>query len=581
MATETDRPAKNWRRLIAWSVPALAVGCLLPAIRGVEARAAVSDAAVLLLDGDSAAVRDRLAGVSGTAARAARCIADVLDGRSAAPSGSELETLDGDAFSLPLLIRAAFSRGDFGETLRLAGLAEALGQDALPLVAAAALIEAGNADEAHDLVAAEPLPPGRLAESVVRHLRDPPPPETLVLRDRSGRRLGALAGGELELAAGVRPELVPRAAAEVASSWSRSAGSVRLSIDLELAAAAYDAFGRYYRGSIVLLDARNGEILAAVSDRRTFRAGGTAAFEQMREPASIAKLITTTAALRAGIDPDAELAKMRCRGHQSYGGELLYCPYIAGPLRGLDRALAVSCNVGFANLGVRVGWRGMVGEHRRFGFDTALGPFRGGRVVTHRGSDRRLADLSIGLEESEITPLHAALLAAVMANGGVMPSPTLVVSADGRLGFHPHPVAAAAGRRVIEPEWIPEVLGAMEVVARRGTASHLAPPGFPVAMKTGTASHPRYGFHVNYIGVGPMPEPWLAFCVRITDRPTSRKVRMAARDVSRRFLRNLARIAHRRGWVDQPPPDPRPRLAVLEDGGTSSRPSRPAALAGR
>jgi len=420
-----------------------------------------------------------------------------------------------------------------------------------------------------------------LAESVVRLLSDPRPLQALVLRDRAGRRVGTLAGGELEVADGVRPELVPRAVAEVASSFARSAGSVRLSLDLELAAAAYDAFGRYYRGSIVLLDARNGEILAAVSDRRTFRAGGTAAFEQMREPASIAKLITITAARRAGLDPDAELAKMRCRGHASYGGELLYCPHIAGPLRGLDRALAVSCNVGFANLGVRVGWRGMVGEYRRFGFDAALGPFPGGRVMTRQGSDRRLADLSIGLEESEITPLHAALLAAVMADDGVMPSPTLVVSADGRLGLHPQPVAAAAGRRVIESEWVPEVLAAMAAVARRGTASHLAPPGFPVAMKTGTASHPRYGFHVNYIGVGPLPQPWLAFCVRITDRPTSRKVHMAAGDVSRRFLRNLARIAHRRGWVDAPPPDPRPRLAVLEDSGSPSRRSRPAALAGR
>ena len=30
--------------------------------------------------------------------------------------------------------------------------------------------------------------------------------------------------------------------------------------------------------------------------------------------------------------------------------------------------------------------------------------------------------------------------------------------------------------------------------------------GFPVAMKTGTASHPSHGFHVNYIGYGPLPD---------------------------------------------------------------------------
>jgi cell division protein FtsI/penicillin-binding protein 2 len=169
----------------------------------------------------------------------------------------------------------------------------------------------------------------------------------------------------------------------------------------------------------------------------------------------------------------------------------------------------------------------------------------------------------------------------VMAGDGVMPSPRLVVSADGRLGLHPHPVAAAAGRRVIERDWVPELLEAMEAVARRGTASHLAPPGFPVAMKTGTASHPRYGFHVNYIGVGPLPAPWLAFCIRVTDRPTSRKVHTAAADVSRRFLRDLGRIARRRGWVNGPPPDPRPRLAVLEDARPESPLPRPARHAAR
>ena len=78
------------------------------------------------------------------------------------------------------------------------------------------------------------------------------------------------------------------------------------------------------------------------------------------------------------------------------------------------------------------------------------------------------------------------------------------------------------------------------VVAPGGTAGGIAPETFPVALKTGTASHPRYGFHVNYIGFGPLPEPRYAFSIRLTHQRTSVRVRRAARAVTRRFLRSMA-----------------------------------------
>jgi cell division protein FtsI/penicillin-binding protein 2 len=158
-----------------------------------------------------------------------------------------------------------------------------------------------------------------------------------------------------------------------------------------------------------------------------------------------------------------------------------------------------------------------------------------------------------------------------------MPSPTLVHALDGRLGFHPRRVPPEPGRPVLEPEWLAPIVSAMEEVARRGTASRIAPYNFPVAMKTGTASHPRWGFHVNYIGIGPMPEPRIAFAVRITHQRTSRRVRNAAQLVTRRLLRALGRVAEERGWRDGvesvPGRDPIHRLARAEDQGSNRRPS--------
>jgi cell division protein FtsI/penicillin-binding protein 2 len=80
----------------------------------------------------------------------------------------------------------------------------------------------------------------------------------------------------------------------------------------------------------------------------------------------------------------------------------------------------------------------------------------------------------------------------------------------------------------------------MRAVALYGTGTGLAPRGFPVAMKTGTAAEYRKGYHVNYIGVAPTPDAAVAFCVRITYRPNSRAVNLAAREVTAALLAGLA-----------------------------------------
>jgi len=525
---------------------------LLLVLRGLHEDALLSQARALLVGGQGDDARVLLVELksspwTGPQARAGLELAAALAGTESEDTAAEAGyDLDASAFPVPLIIRTAFERGEFDAALRLVEVAERLGIRTVPLLTAATWIEVGQSVRTRTLAPASLTQPGKMARRVAQHLDAPEEQGGILLRDRWGRPIGTAEAGELDLTPRLRPELIPRTVAAVAGD--RPAGSLRLTLDLEISEAAFKAFGRY-RGSIVILDAASGEILAAVSDRRTWQQGGTAAFEQLREPASIAKLITTTAARRAGYEPDREFRRMRCRGHERYSGKLLYCPSIVGRLHSLDRALAVSCNVAFANLGVRVGRQRLVEEFRRYGFDADLGPFPAGRILQAHGDDRQLADLAIGLEATEITPLHAALLAAVMANDGVMPQPTLVAAEDGRLGLHPRTRPAAEGRQVLDRRWVPEIVEAMEAVVRGGTAQRIWPPHhFRVAMKTGTASDPRYGFYTNYIGIGPLPEAQLAFCVRITDRPTSSKVRRAAQQVTYQLLRNLGRIAERRGW---------------------------------
>jgi peptidoglycan glycosyltransferase len=473
-------------------------------------------------------------------ARAGAALCRALAGQPAELGG--FSATDLQAFQPTALLEATLLRGALPETVRLAEMAERGGESFAPVYRAAALLEAGREPEAREVAAgaAGLLRWHRLGRRLEQALAWRSAGAETLLWDRSGELVGALdAAGMFHRATDVAEAWLPPGLAEDLSD--RPAG-VRLGLDLELAQRSLAALGPY-RGSVVLLDPRDGTVRVAVSDPRTLRREPRAAFEQRREPASIAKLITTTATLRAGLDPDAEIARMTCRGSESYQGGTLWCPYRAGPLHGLDQALAVSCNIAFANLGIRVGRQALLEEYRRyrFGGEGALPASWAGRVLQPEGTERQLADLAIGLEATDITPLHAALLAAVFADDGVMPEPTLVTAETGPLGLARRRLRRPPrGHRVIEPSWLETMRRAMRAVTGfGGTAAGLAPPGLSVAMKTGTASEWHHGYHVNYIGFLPAEAPEVAFCIRITHQATSRRVNRAAREVTARLLADL------------------------------------------
>ncbi|MDE2978753.1 MAG: penicillin-binding transpeptidase domain-containing protein, partial [Acidobacteriota bacterium] len=285
--------------------------------------------------------------------------------------------------------------------------------------------------------------------------------------DRRGRPLGSIGDDrsltlEEDLPAGlVPPELATHllppalqppglAAAGPGAMAASTAGAraLRLTIDRAWSEAVAKALGRE-EGAITVLELPSGAVLAAVSNRNRRsrrRARGDSVLDP-REPASIAKLITTTAAMRAGLDPDEEISGMTCRGSVLMDGERLYCAAIRGRLRGLADAMASSCNVSFARLAMDVGDRALVEEYERYGF--VIGGAQGeavprnavGVVHEYRHPGKRLGDLSVGLEEASITPLGAAVFAATLSDG-LRREPRFVLQADGLLGISPRtPVA--------------------------------------------------------------------------------------------------------------------------------------------
>jgi len=535
-------------RWLAWSLAATIALGALGAVRLVGAWAEVEEARAALLEGDARGTMPVFARrqdwpLIGPRASAGLVLARAFDG--AEKDDTPRPTVSDDASfgpHLSLLLDLAWRDRRVAALRALTRLAERTGHPLAGVYRAALAVEGGDLAQARERLRADSSPfesrgLGREIEAVLALLDQG---AVTIVRDRGGRRVGHLdPSRRLVLAKGVDRAWVPPAVDAALASAAPSRG-LRLSLDLDLAHLAQSALlGR--RGSVVLLDPRTGAVLAAVSDPRTAAAGGTPAFEERREPASISKLITAAAALRAGLDPDAAIAQMTCTGSQRYQGGTLWCSHPAGRLEGLDQALAMSCNVAFANLGVLVGRKRLLDELRRWGFDGgALGLGPAGHILTAAGSERQLADLSIGLEATDLTPLHAALLAAVIGNQGRMPEPFLLEAEQGPLGLEPRPFDHPPARGVIDPAWLGVLSRAMRAVSTYGTAAGLAPEGFPVAMKTGTGSTWHLGYHANHIGVGPWPDPRVAFCVRVTHEPSSGRVTRAARQVVGALLEGLA-----------------------------------------
>jgi peptidoglycan glycosyltransferase len=544
-ATEARRARRRVReRALAAALVLFATLSSLAASRHSQAVAALRGARERLLAMDVAGAERAFREASAwrpTArlARAGLTICEAFDAPVAAAAA-----LPGVVEWEPLL-DGALRRRRFAAVVRLSELAGAAGDARAPLFRAAALLELGRVAEARALASANPAFAShglgrRIAEALAARAAG----ALTLVRERSGELIGWFdAGGAFTSLRDQEPLPAPLFEAQALAGRS----GVRVSLDLELSRAARDALGDR-RGSIVLVDVHTGALLAAVTDRRTARREPLAPLTQRREPASIAKIITTAAAVRAGLDPDAEIAQMTCRGHERYGDGVLWCSTPAGPLGGLNRAMAISCNTAFASLAMRVGRPALVDELRRWGFDRQDGgAFGYGRVLGPAGGPRQLADLSVGLTESDVTPVHAALLAAVVGNGGALPRPGVGYADDGELGLTPHwPSAEPAGERVLDADAVATLRRSMEaVVAPGGTAASVAHPGFPVAMKTGTAAQPGAGYHVNYMGYGPLPAPDLAFCVRITHQPTSHHASRSGREATRALVAALAGLRTR------------------------------------
>src|SRR5207302_2500447 len=122
--------------------------------------------------------------------------------------------------------------------------------------------------------------------------------------------------------------------------------------------------------------------------------------------------------------------------------------------------------------------------------------------------------LAFGQERLLVTPLQMAMVAAAVANGGVVMRPYLVdkiVSPGGSTLRRTHPDKLG---RAIKPQTASELTAMMEAVVTGGTGTAAQIPGVRVAGKTGTAeTGAAHVYTAWFIAFAPADHPRVAVAV--------------------------------------------------------------------
>jgi cell division protein FtsI (penicillin-binding protein 3) len=283
-------------------------------------------------------------------------------------------------------------------------------------------------------------------------------------------------------------------------------------------------------GSVVVMNPYNGDILAMASyptfDPNVPVERGQDTKPRMNhavsvpfEPGSVFKVITLSAALETtSLRPESPI---NCNGGKiKFGSRTIHDSHGGMGVVPMATVLAKSSNVGAIQVGLRVGQQNMYDYMRRFGFGQKTNvPLPGespGKVRRlERWGKTSLASVSMGQEVS-VTTLQLAQAASVIANGGLLVKPRLVL----KKGDQVQP--AAMPIRVVKAENAITMRQMMEGVVLFGTGTKARLEGYSSGGKTGTAQiydfeakHYTHTYNGSYMGFAPLTNPGVVVVVTL------------------------------------------------------------------
>jgi penicillin-binding protein A len=308
------------------------------------------------------------------------------------------------------------------------------------------------------------------------------------------------------------------------------------------------------QGAVVALDPRSGAILA-MADYPTYDPSSLASHSQdpvrqawtelnadpekpllprtYRErypPGSSFKVVTTAAALATGTATPAQpvYPTLRELPLPNSGGQTL-ANFGGGTCGGpLPEALRVSCNTSFAQLGMDLGAQKMSGAASDFGFNKVPPidlPYGAASNFPPASAFARdlpgLAKSAIGQQDVAATPLQMALVAAGIANNGVIMTPHVMAEIRDAEGEVLQRYEQKPWMTAVPPNVAQQTRDMMVGVVAGGSGTRAQIPGVSVAGKTGTAQTGLDKSHTWFIAFAPAEAPRVAVAVMLEDQPSS------------------------------------------------------------
>ena len=316
--------------------------------------------------------------------------------------------------------------------------------------------------------------------------------------------------------------------------------SIVTTIDLELQQVASDALGDN-KGAVVAINPKTGEILAMVSkptfDPNDLAASLEAAYsgsddetplinraiDGLYPPGSVFKTVTLASALE-NID-DVANRTFNDQGKITFddGSTLNNYAYQSHGAIDLRYAYRVSSNVVFGGLAMELGNSALKQTAEDFGFNSVIsGP---GLSITasqfptlESYQEGEIAQSGIGQGDVLSTPMQMALVAATVANDGVMMQPKLVNSVLDSSGNTVETMESTELKQVISSDIASTIKSYMKYLVDNNLYRWPAFEGTNAGGKTGTADYKLPDGtdavpHAWFISAAPMNDPEIAVAV--------------------------------------------------------------------
>ena len=277
---------------------------------------------------------------------------------------------------------------------------------------------------------------------------------------------------------------------------------LQLTISERLSRYISEQFPEGKRGAVVVMNYQTNEVLAMVSMPQFDPTDMDAALSDeeagalinratqgLYPPGSTFKIVTMASALENL--PDLEDFAFDCTGYYPVGNYSVTEKEGHG-MQTLSDAFVSSCNTTFAALSQELGYEMLGGTAEKLGFNEN---FMFGDMIVYNSSypidDLSAEDLawsSIGQGRVLATPMHMALIAGAIANGGVMHEPHLIKKITTLQGGTRALPGSFEGTRVMESATAQRLEKEMIRVVKSGTGTRAAlGNGYVVAGKTGSA----------------------------------------------------------------------------------------------